>query len=161
MHDVIAEMNMKTADGESFVLFNNKDDGIVVFGRPSHLDFLADSNCVLMDGTFKFCLRYFSQLYILVAEKNGWYIAVVSALLLDKMETTYNRLFRTLKQLVPNFPPKIMINFEKAVMNSIKTNFPNCAISCCHFHFGQAWLRKIQNLVLTELFRDRSSEEGS
>ena len=114
-----------------------------------------------MDGTFKFCPKYFSQLYILVAEKNGWYIAVVSALLPDKMETTYNRLFRTLKQLVPNFPPKIMIDFEKAVMNSIKTNFPNCAISCCRFHLGQAWWRKIQNLGLTELFRDRSSEEGS
>ena len=42
-----------------------------------------------------------------------------------------------------------------------KTNFSNCAISCCRFHLGQAWWRKIQNLGLTELFRDRSSEEGS
>ena len=80
MHDVIAEMNAKTADYENFVLFNNKDDGIVVFGRPSHLDFLADADCVLIDGTFKFCPKYFSQFYILVAEKNGWHIAVVSAL---------------------------------------------------------------------------------
>ena len=47
-------MNVKTADGENFVLFNNKDDGIVVFGRPSHLDLLADADCVLMDGMFKF-----------------------------------------------------------------------------------------------------------
>ena len=117
-------MNVKTADGENFVLFNNKDDGIVVFGRPSHLDFLADADCILMDGTFKFCPKYFSQLYILIAEKNGWYIAVVSALLPDKMETTYNHLFRTLKQLVPNFPPKIMIDFEKAVMNSITVPYP-------------------------------------
>ena len=54
-----------------------------------------------------------------------------------------------------------MISFEKAFMNSIKTNFPNCAISCCRFHLGQAWWRKIQNLGLTELFRDRSSEEDS
>ena len=77
------------------------------------------------------------------------------------METTYNHLFRTLKQLISNFPPKIMIDFEKTVMNSKKTNFPNCAISCCHFHLGQVWWRKIQNLGLTELFRDRSSEEGS
>ena len=77
------------------------------------------------------------------------------------MEATYNRLVRTLKQLEPNFPPEIMIDFEKAVMNSIKTNFTNCAISCCRFHLGQAWLRKIQNLRLTELFRDRSSKEGS
>ena len=71
MHDVIAEMNVKTVDGKNFVLFNNKDDGIVVFGRPSHLDFLADAECVLMDGKFKFCPKYFSQLYILTAEKNG------------------------------------------------------------------------------------------
>ena len=77
------------------------------------------------------------------------------------METTYNHLFRTLKQLVPNFPPKIMIDFEKAVVNSIKTNFPICAISCCRFHLGQTWWRKIQNLRLTELFRYHSSEEGS
>ena len=48
MHDVIAEMNVKTAGGENFVLFNNKDNGIVVFGRPSHLDFLVDADCVLV-----------------------------------------------------------------------------------------------------------------
>ena len=60
MHDIIAEMDVKTVDVENFVLFNNKDDGIVVFGRPSHLDFLADADCVLMDGTFKFCPKYFS-----------------------------------------------------------------------------------------------------
>ena len=77
-------MNVKTAEGENFVLFNNKDTGIIVFGRPSHLDFLADADCVLMDGTFKFCPKYFSQLHILVAEKNGRYIALVSALLPEK-----------------------------------------------------------------------------
>ena len=74
------------------------------------------------------------------------------------METTYNRLFEAVST---KFSPKIMIDFEKAVLNSIKTNFPNCAISCCRFHLGQAWWRKIQNLGLTEFFRDRSSEEGS
>ena len=54
-----------------------------------------------------------------------------------------------------------MIDFEKAMMNSKTTNFPNCAISCCRFHLGQAWWWKIQNLGLTELFWDHSSEEGS
>ena len=102
MHNAIAEMNVKTADSDN-LLFNNKDDGIVLFGRPSHLDFMADADCVLMASTFIFCPKYFSQLCILVAEKNGWNIAIVSALLSDKMETTYNRFFRTLKQLVPNF----------------------------------------------------------
>ena len=119
-------MTVKTADGENFVLFNNKDDGIVVFGRPSHLDFLADADCVLMDGTFKFCPKYFSQLYILVAEKN-------------------DRLFRTLKQLTPNFHPKIMIDFEEAVINSIRTNFPKLCHILLPFPFGQAWWRKIRN----------------
>ena len=155
-------MNVKTADGENFALFNNKDDRIVVFGRPSHLDFLADADCVLMDVTFKFCPKYFSQLYILVAEKNGWTLPLSVPCYWTKWKLhTYNRLFRTLKQLVPNFSPKIRIDFEKTVMNNIKTNSPNCAISCCRFHLGQAWWRKIQSLGLTGLFRDCSSEEGS
>ena len=72
------------------------------------------------------------------------------------METTYNRLFRALKQLVPNFPPKIMIDFEKAVMNSIK----NSISQTVPYPAAVAILVRWSGMVAEdpELFRDRSSE---
>jgi len=48
----------------------------------------------------------------------------VYVLLPDKKEDTYRRMFDALESLKPNLNPKtIMIYYEKATINTIKTNF--------------------------------------
>ena len=32
----------------------------------------------------------------------------------------------------------IMLDFEKAIINSVSTKFPNCKINACRFHLAQS-----------------------
>jgi hypothetical protein len=41
------------------------------------------------------------------------------------------------------------IDFEYAMHSAILTKFPNSTISCCRFHLGQSWWRKIQAVGLS------------
>jgi hypothetical protein len=41
-------------------------------------------------------------------------------------------------------PEVFHIDFEYAMRIAILTKFPNSTISCCRFHLGQSWWRKIQ-----------------
>ena len=52
------------------------------------------------------------------------------------------------------------VDFEYAMHSAILTKFPNSTISCCHFHLGQSWWRKIQAVGLSVEYKDKSSEIG-
>lgn len=60
------------------------------------------------------------------------------------------KLFRATAQSLPGMSPAvpILIDFEKAVRNSIKTVFPECLVRGCFFHFSRANWRQIQSLGL-------------
>ena len=65
-------------------------------------------------------------------------------LLPDKTEATYRRLFAVIRQLRPNSrPSSCLVDFEKALQNSIVATFPEAKISECLFHLGQSLWRKI------------------
>ena len=66
-------------------------------------------------------------------------IPLVYILLPDKKENTYTTMLRNLKLIKPDLnPTSILIDFEKAVMNSIKTEFTQTKIQSCFFHLSQA-----------------------
>ena len=53
----------------------------------------------------------------------------------------YNTIFEDVKKIIINnniniedIPNKIIIDFEKSLQKSIKTNFPNSVIDGCYFH---------------------------
>jgi len=43
------------------------------------------------------------------------------------------------------------------VLNDV---FPVASLKCCRFHLGQAWYRKMQNLGLSQDYKDSDSEIG-
>ena len=45
-----------------------------------------------------------------------------------------------------------MVDFEKAMMNSITTVFPSMEVKGCFFHFSQNIYRKIQEVGLLQLY---------
>jgi hypothetical protein len=102
---------------------------------------------IFIDGTFKYCPKYF--LYSLHGCKNGNCIALVFALLPAKSEDCYIKMWDLLiaacreRNLVLQ-PEVFHIDFEYAMRIAILTKFPNSTISCCRFHLGQSWWRKIQ-----------------
>ena len=83
------------------------------------------------------------------AEKDGFVFPCIFALLPNKKESTYNTLLRKLLEIKPDLNPKtIMVDFEKAAINSFENNF-NVVISGCFFHLSQNIWRKIQSEGLT------------
>ncbi len=45
------------------------------------------------------------------------------------------------------------MNFEKGLINSIKSVFPEAEVFGCNFHFGQMIWRKIQGLGLSNFYK--------
>jgi hypothetical protein len=73
---------------------------------------------------------------------------LVFALLPAKSEDCYIKMWDLLnaacreRNLVLQ-PEAFHIDFEYAMHSAILTKFPNSTISCCRFHLGQSWWRKI------------------
>ena len=79
----------------------------------------------------------------------------VYALLPNKQQATYNRLFEILKEHQNNLAPQnVMVDFELAVLNAITTSFPDSSKKGCFFHFSQAIFKKIQSLGLQVRYKD-------
>lgn len=78
-------------------------------------------------------------------------IPLVYILLMSKTDKTYTTMFSLIKSQIPNWNPnKILIDFEKAVINSIQTILPNTEIKGCYFHFTQALVKRAKKLKLTK-----------
>lgn len=116
----------------------------------------------LVDGTFRCVPRPFSQLLILMVYDSGHdvYVPVFFILLDSKMEISYRLLFNEVKESIGQSLniDKIHVDFEKGLINSIKSQFPKSKIIGrpfkeffftllgCLFHWKQAIRRKLTNL---------------
>jgi MULE transposase domain len=106
-----------------------------------------------MDGTFKSCPSIFQQIYTIHVKIQDQFIPVAMALLPDKAEATYRRLFHELIATATGFqlilaPATIHTDFERAAMNAIQAEFGIYATGCV-FHYTQNIYRKVQALGLS------------
>lgn len=68
---------------------------------------------------------------------------------MDKLQTTYDDIFRLLKDLEPEIKPlHIMFDFERAIINAAKRHFYDAHLHGCNFHFCQCVWRHVQNVGL-------------
>ena len=76
----------------------------------------------------------------------GTPIPVAHIIMTNKSEKFYDIVFEKLKSLGGEnwAPEEIMSDFEKAVLNSIGTTFPEANLSGCRFHFAQASYLRVQ-----------------
>ena len=82
----------------------------------------------------------------------GWLMEVsflvfplVFALLSNKRQQTYQRLINELRRLCPSWNPKsMMVDFEKAAINTFQETFNLLSISGGFFHFQKSIQRKLQ-----------------
>jgi len=64
-----------------------------------------------------------------------------------KTEQAYNALFMYIKAIEPTWQPQtIMMDFERASINAIRSQFPRTRIVGCWFHSSQSLWQKIQEL---------------
>jgi len=52
------------------------------------------------------------------------------------------------------------VDFERAIINEVSKTWTQTNISGCRFHLTQSWYRKIQEIGLSSVYKDESSEIG-
>ena len=154
---------LKTAKGEDFILELDAGNSMVLFSCKENLEFLSSCEDILCDGTFKCVPKHFEQMYVIVGHRQGCYIPLVFVLMTERTEEKYNCMWSKLKGHCESAdlilrPSIIMMDFEKAAMNSAVSAFPAAKLHGCRFHLAQAWFRKIQSLGLSSQYNAKESE---
>ena len=133
-----------TLGGEPFILAEEgADDKIILLGTQSNLHHLAEAECLYMDGTFQTCPRLFYQIFSIHIVKYGQTFPMVYGLLPNKQQATYNRMFMMVKEAALNLgleltPSSVLSDFEQALINSVRLNFPTAQHRGCYYHYSQA-----------------------
>lgn len=145
-----------THTGENFLLFDSgygDRSRLVIFGTRESLEWLRQNRHWLADGTFKVAPAIFMQLYVIHAVVQSTAVPCIYALMKNKDEATYQRLFDQLKTLCPPLDPTtVLTDFEVASRNAFSRAFPGASLGGCFFHLGQSIYRKIVDEGLRESY---------
>ena len=112
------------------VLFDvslDNDNRIILLGDRDLLDGLKRAKVWVVDGTFKKCAQLFFQIYSIHFEfADGINPVGMICLLPNKSANTYRQMLGSLKQLIPDAQPGIILtDFEKVAMDAFQENYPN------------------------------------
>ncbi|KAE9531503.1 hypothetical protein AGLY_010709 [Aphis glycines] len=166
--EVIEAMNnreIKTVEGESFLIHTDLVNNMMCFSTDSNLKALSSSNTIFVDGTFSACPMFFYQLFTIHVNINGHYVPLVFFLLPNKTTNIYALAFSFLKtkcdELNLNLNlTTIMADFEESIHAGAKIIWPLIQIIGCRFHLIQSWWRKIQEIGLTNEYKNKTGECG-
>ena len=123
----------------------------------------------LGDGTYSYCPQLFMQLYTIHVYRAGYYIPLVHVALPGQTEEIYDHMWRLLGELCLTQCGKVLniksllVDYEKAAINSAYRKFPGITITGCRFHLSQAWFRWIQTYKGFDYlshYNDNNSEVG-
>ena len=121
---------------------------IITLGHPDLLPALKNE-LLFGDGTFSVVPSLFYQLYTVHAKVGTSYPPAIYFLLPNKQQRTYTKMLKILKELVPECDPKsFLLDYEKAMINSVKATFPNCEVNGCFFHLCQCVIRHVSAVGL-------------
>ena len=146
-----------TADGQDFLLYDSgaNNERVLMFSSQNNLNTLRGCEHWFLDGTFKTAPTLFEQLYTIHGLTLGSTIPCVYALLPNKQQATYQSVFYQLLQINENLQPQsIMVDFEKAAINSLQETFPNTDLSGCFYHLSQNVYRKVQSIGLQQHYQE-------
>ena len=121
----------------------NKLEKYIIFTSKFQINLLNKCEQLFFDGTFKTCPKTFYQIINVAG-----YLPEINALIpifmvptTSKTEYIYNQIFNDIKNIIRenNLPPKsipnkVMVDFEKSLINAIKKNFPDCIINPLSLH---------------------------
>ncbi|CAN7940556.1 unnamed protein product, partial [Ixodes pacificus] len=133
--------------GEGFLLHDTESgdsDRIIVFATTENIKKLGDSTLWFADGTFK-VFPLFYQVYTIHGFLHGTFVPLVFALLSNKTQSTYTRLFGVLRAHISHPCVKLIYtDFELAAMKSFRNEFPGVRLQARFFHLAQPVYRKVQ-----------------
>lgn len=159
----VQEINMCTSKGEQFLLYSA--NGLIIYSCKTNLRYLCSATVTLGDGTFFVTPKFFYQVYTLHGYIKDTHVPLVMCLLSDKSAVTYRQMLQVIVDKCTEFglqwlPNLVLLDFETAAHKAFSEIFPGIEIRCCRFHFGQAILRKIRELGLSNEYRNPESRVG-
>ncbi|KAL4153054.1 hypothetical protein QTP88_000887 [Uroleucon formosanum] len=160
---LLDERGVQTNRDELFLLINNKELKYIVFSCISNLKALALSKWLYIDGTFSYCPKYFTQMFIIHGFINGYYIPLAICLLSDKSTISYANCLKSICEYsfqnnIIISPSDVVIDFEKAIHLACNTVWPQIKIHGCRFHLAQSWNRSIQQNCISNDYKDKNSD---
>ena len=127
-----------TVKGDEFLLLDSGPEfhRILIFGTHQNVEMLRGAQFWLDDGTFKTAPALFTQLYVIHPLRggpnpleDGHLLPSLFVLLANKTEVAYMR-----QILCPDaLPIHLIVDFEKAVINSFQHFWPTTNIKGCFF----------------------------
>ena len=139
--------------------WSGKYERIMGFGNPSLFRIFGGNKRVFIDGTFKIVPKPFYQCLIVMVfdEQTDKFVPVFYILLTSKKEQIYRHALYLVKSTVGSKinPASVTCDFEKALHNAVRMEFPTSIINGCLFHWKQAIYRKVISLKFDEPVIDR------
>ena len=132
----------------------------LIFTSETMVSFIDEGNSVFLqlDATFSIVPQNFYQHLTIMVEEKDYMLPLFHILMTKKTESLYQSTFYEIKRLFPNLHPiHMMMDYERALDNSVKTVFPNIKLSGCRFHQNQAIYRKLTKLGMTHLYKDNEN----
>ena len=146
-----------TSNGRRFLMFDSGTDDhdrILIFSTDDSLDAMVRNTNWFVDGTFKCAPEIYYQVFTVHVFIHGAVIPVLYALLPNKQQATYERLFTALNSMRQFNPTSILADFEMSSINAVGSVYPNATVSGCFFHFTQCIYRKVQDSGLQNEYRN-------
>lgn len=148
--------------GQNFIIKDRQFDNkrIIMMSTLNHVTILSKSDYWILDGTFKVVPCIFTQLYTLhgnIFTDDDKTFPLVFCLCSHKDKRTYDMMFEMLVEYGAEnnivIKPKVCIlDFEKAALSSLRSNFEEIIMHGCNFHLGQIIYRYAQFFFLINLF---------
>ncbi|KAI1721081.1 MULE transposase domain-containing protein [Ditylenchus destructor] len=112
---------------------------VLILGRSSIRQWIHLVKKLYVDGTFKISPHHFSQVFVIMGERGGFVLPLCYALLPDKSQATYDKMFEMLVEVFPLLEPEsISLDYEMAVINSVKKAYGNnIKLGGCLFHLSK------------------------
>ncbi|CAB4377153.1 unnamed protein product [Rhizophagus irregularis] len=148
-----------TLNGEHFLVKDhiNEHERILMFTTKNNIQYLSQAIFWIADGAFKIVSTIFYQLFTIYApvgtDDNSRILPLVYVLMTSKTEKLYRRLFDNLLKFAEEngvylSPSYIITDFEQAVINSTRYEFPDITSKGYFFRLGQNYWRKIRDCGL-------------
>uniref|UniRef100_A0A1I7Z0Y5 MULE domain-containing protein n=1 Tax=Steinernema glaseri TaxID=37863 RepID=A0A1I7Z0Y5_9BILA len=156
--------NLGPDSNQRFLLWDSRNDDpgqvvIFLFATDAGINRLRMFEDWSGDGQFGFAPTNFMQIYTIAAVAGTHVIPSVFALLPNKTEGTYIRIFRKLAQVLGTSAPlTFMSDYELAARNAVELCFPGVILKGCLFHLAQSIHRNVSQRGYLNFYNQPNSE---
>ncbi|CAB4024197.1 Hypothetical predicted protein [Paramuricea clavata] len=143
-----------------FLLHQDNDWGIAIFGTRRNLCALDQCQQLYMDATFRTAPRPYEQVFTILGEYYGRVLPLAIVLMTNRAIGHYRQVLQVLQRKIRRAtgsewePEAIVCDFEQALITAIQTKLPNTRIEGCYFHFNQSLWRHVKDHGLTRAYRN-------